>query len=807
MVFVKIYRYFEGHKLLLYTLMLLSAAVFVFFGLKVRYEEDLSKLLPSSGKAESGLVFGNIKVKDKIFMQMTGAEPDVLVGYVDELMDSILADDDDIANTLYRIEPDMAMNALDYAMQHVPSFVDTQLYARFDEAIAHAGESMAQNYDLIMKDETGNVTQMVTTDPLNLRQYLLPDVSGGLGFALVDGHLFSHDSTVALMFLSPDFQSFNSRSGQRLIVRIDKKIAEFQAAHPDVEVLKHGAVVRSADNSRVMKRDICLTVGISLLIILLALCVSFRGFSVVWQIVLPVVYGTFFALACMYWLKGGMSFMALGIGTVVLGVAISYCLHVIVHQRFVRSVEQMLAEESKPVCLGCLTTIGAFLGLLFTQSELLKDFGLFATFALVGSTFFTLFFLPHFLREADVKQSELIFNGMAKLNRYAYDKNPYYIAVLSIIIVIGMIFTHKVQFDNNLKHIGYESDELHKSENLFAEKNYKDGVQRYYAVVAPTLDQALDADRSLSYALDSLRRAGKLNAYIPVVSSLFQSNEEQQRRITAWRNYWTAEKVREAMNAVRVAARENSLDPDIFVPFQTVIEEEYEPGNLYESGIVPDGLLCNFIEESDGNFLIFNSVLLNPENRSSVDDQIAAMPHAVVVDPFYYTGNMITLVHQDFTTTLLISSLFVFVVLLLSFKDVILALIAFMPMFLSWYVVQGWMAIFGLPFNLINIVVSTFIFGIGVDYSIFVMQGLISEQQSQSDSLLEFHKVAISFSAFVLVVAVLSMLCAVHPAIKSIGVSTLIGMASTIMITYTLQPLFFRWIMKWPYMRRRVEKM
>jgi len=130
-----------------------------------------------------------------------------------------------------------------------------------------------------------------------------------------------------------------------------------------------------------------------------------------------------------------------------------------------------------------------------------------------------------------------------------------------------------------------------------------------------------------------------------------------------------------------------------------------------------------------------------------------------------------------------------------------------MPMFLSWYVVQGWMAIFGLQFNLINIVISTFIFGIGVDYSIFVMQGLIAGQKSEDTRLLEYHKVAIFFSAFVLVVVVLSMLCATHPAIKSIGVSTLIGMASTILITYTLQPLFFRWLMKWPYMQRRVQKM
>jgi predicted RND superfamily exporter protein len=155
---------------------------------------------------------------------------------------------------------------------------------------------------------------------------------------------------------------------------------------------------------------------------------------------------------------------------------------------------------------------------------------------------------------------------------------------------------------------------------------------------------------------------------------------------------------------------------------------------------------------------------------------------------------------------LLISAIFVLVVLLFSFRDVLLALLAFLPMFLSWYVVQGWMAIIGLPFNLINIVISTFIFGIGVDYSIFVMQGLIAEQNNQGTSLLQYHKVAIFFSALVLAIVMVTMLCAIHPAIKSIGICTLIGMASTIFITYMLQPLLFRWLMKLPFMRKRVGK-
>lgn len=806
MFFVKLYRYFQKHKIFLYTLMVLSSAVFIFFGLRVKLDVDLLRLLPASKHKGTNLVFSNLKIKDKIFMEMTGAEPEVLAGYVDELMDSILTNDEGIANTLYRIEPDMALNALDFAMMHVPSFVDTSLYAQFDSAIAHVDETMANNYELIMNDETGMLTEMVSTDPLNLREYLMPDLSSGMGFTVIDGHLFCADSTVALIYISPNFQSFDAEPSSKLMNHIKHCVSEFNKVHPEVEVLMHGAVVRAGDNNRIMARDIYLTVGISMLIVLIVLCVSFKSFNIAWQNVLPVTYGAFFALACMYWIQGGMSLMALGVGSVVLGVALSYCLHVIIHQRFVGNVEQMLKEEAVPVCLGCLTTIGAFIGLLFTQSDLLKEFGMFSTFALIGNTFFALVFLPHLLREDDQRRNEKVFKGIEKINNYPFDRNPYVVIGLCILIVIGFAFSGKVEFDNDLKRIGYESDELHKSENLYSEKNDHGGQQEYFAVIAPTLDEALDANKELSSVLDSMRNVGDLIAYTPVVSILFQSEAEQQRRIEAWKRYWTPAKISQAMAAVKGAAVRNELSPDIFVPFQAMVEADYEPGDLYTAEVIPDGLLCNFIEENGGNFLIFNTTQLTKEKMWPVGDRVAAMKDAVVVDPFYYTADMLDMLHTDYNTTLLISAIFVFIVLLLSFRNIVVSIIAFLPMFLSWYMVQGWMAIFGLPFNMVNIVVSTFIFGIGVDYSIFVMQGLIAAQRGEGSRLLEYHKVAVFFSAFVLIVVMVSMLCATHPTITSIGNSTIIGMLSTIMITYTLQPLLFRWAMKWPYMRKRVER-
>jgi predicted RND superfamily exporter protein len=167
---------------------------------------------------------------------------------------------------------------------------------------------------------------------------------------------------------------------------------------------------------------------------------------------------------------------------------------------------------------------------------------------------------------------------------------------------------------------------------------------------------------------------------------------------------------------------------------------------------------------------------------------------------------MVQLLNDDFNTILGISSMFVFIVLLLSFRSIPCAILAFIPMGLSWYVVQGIMGIFGLQFNLINIIIATFVFGIGVDYSIFVMSGLIAKASGKDKHLLIYHKTAIFFSAFVLMVVTGSLLFATHPAIHSIGVSTLIGMSATILITYTLQPALFRWLMTFTFFSKRFKK-
>ena len=816
-VFLPLYHFFRNHKILMYLIMVVTTLVFLFFGLRLHFEEDISKLLPSSS-VESQLAFGSIQLKDKIYIQVTTTDehlsPDLLAERTDEFIDLLYKKDSTshyIGNVLYKMEPETAINALDFVLEHIPSFIDTAAYQDFEKALEPEAieKQMWVNYEQMMEDETGDITQAIMYDPLNLRNVVLGNVLQGAvgGFNLIDDHLFCPDSTVALAFLAPSFRSLDSQSATRFSKMLSQALQEFNASHPDVKVHAHGDPMGSVSNAGRIRSDLIVTVGISMVLILLLIGLCFRSFPFIWKLLLPILYGTAFSLACIFWIKGEMSLMALGLGAIVLGVAISYTLHVLIHHFFVGDPEKLLRDESTPVFLGCITTVGAFCSLLFTDSDLLRDFGLFASFALLGSTLFALIFLPHFLPSIKADSNSKTFRRISRLNNLPFDKKPWFLILIAVIVVVGIIFSPKVKFDSDLRNLDFNSPEEIEAEGLYNAKNNDGFYHLYFATVSTDIDEALEADKSLMFLLDSLKSQDIVHSYTDIIPKLFVTQADQEQRIAAWNAFWTEERKAYAIAQVDKGALQFGLDPMMFYDFKDLLDADYEPASLIESGVVPDNLLGNFIEcNADSQYMVFTDVSMRFDEKDIATDALVANPKTFVLEPFYYCKSMVEVINDDFNIAVWISSLFVLLILLISFRNIITALLSFIPMVLSWFMVQGYMAIIGLEFNLINIIISTFIFGVGVDYSIFITEGLLTQARTGNRDVLTWHKVAIFFSAIILVIVVTSLLFAVHPAIRSIGLSTLIGMASTIMISYALQPFAFWQLMKWPWYKRSVMK-
>lgn len=787
-LFLSTYRFFKAHKAVFYTILISTTVLFGFFASKIRFEENIATLLPKTEKStDCDIAFGNIKVKDKVFLEILSRSGSMSTGELASSMDEfleLLGSKDEqclIANTFSGIDSDDLMNILYYGMEALPCHLDASYYPLIDSLLNE------EAFDRIAAGEM----------PVKM-----PDMGG---LTLVDDHIFAPDSTMVMAFITPSFSSYDTWLGTDLEGMLSDCVKQYEAANPDCEVLYHGAVIEGTYNSRQIKKDLCWTIGISLLIICLIICFCFRSKSTLLHILLPIAYGSLFAMATVYWIKGYMSFMSIGIGAIIMGVAMSYCLHVLTHHKFVSDVESVIKEQAKPVCLGCITTIGAFVGLLFTSSELLQDFGLFASLMLLGTTFFVLVFLPQFFTEGPAVRNDRAFDAVNRFNSYPLDRNKLVVILLGLVTIVSIAFSGRVKFDNDLNHIGYKEPKVVRSEQMYNAKVNRGHFCQYFAAHADNLDSAIVYNRALKVTLDSLKEAGAIYSYSSVDGILIPE-DEQRKNIEAWKEFWTPSKVSSTYELLKKEAAKynwSSTGFDIPGTFKMMAEADYEPVSLYDAGIIPESLLCNFVENNADGWLVFTSVLMNRNLDYESCDRLTARDNIIVMDPFYYTGDMVEIAHKDFNFVVLFSSIFVFLVLLLSFRSLIVSVIAFLPMLLSWYIVQGIMAIFGIQFNLINIMISTFIFGIGVDYSIFVMDGLLSKAKYKSHRLLICHKAAIFFSGLTLLIVTGSLIFATHPAIYSVGISTIIGMSATILITYALQPLLFRLVLKNDWLRKK----
>lgn len=172
-----IYHFLERNRLLMYVLLFVSFAFFVYEGTKMTYEEDITRLLPQP-KNEHGenVVFSNLKVKDKIYLvfkpNADSIDHETLAARCDEYMDSLIVRDSAnkyIADILYKIDNNMMMGAMDYLSKSLPTYLEDDDYKAIDSLLTPDAvkASMERNAAMVYSPMMG-LSELVSRDPLGM---------------------------------------------------------------------------------------------------------------------------------------------------------------------------------------------------------------------------------------------------------------------------------------------------------------------------------------------------------------------------------------------------------------------------------------------------------------------------------------------------------------------------------------------------------------------------------------------------------------------------------------------------------------
>ncbi len=799
----RIYQFFTRHRFLLVAIILLCIISVSYYAAKIKIEEDITRFIPKDKKVNNiNDILNSLKIKDKLVVNIYNADttivnPESIKITADALADTLLKrfGNGYIKELKYKIADDNVATLYQTFYNYLPVFLEDKDYTQIEKSLSKDSiKQILQNDYKTLLSPTGMVFgKFIKKDPLNMVPIVLKKLKGlqyDENFDLNEGYIFTKNNKNLLFLITPSIASNEYAANKTFLTFLDSIIPSLENKNK-VKIEYFGTNAVSLANSEQIKKDSTLTSLIALSLIALILILYFKRILIIVFILLPVAFGAVFSLALIYLLKGEVSAIALGAGSIVLGIAINYSLHFFTHFKHEQSVERVLKDITAPMLLGCTTTVAAFLALQFAKSEAMHDFGLFAGCSLIGAVLFSIIVLPHFLKKINKQTNPTTDKsksvGLEKLVSYQFHKNKIILIAFVLLTIVFSCFARNVSFESDMMQINYQPEKLRIAEQHLNALN-KFSLRSVYVISnGSNANEALKAHEQAVAKLQQLKE-DKVVAKYSSVTSLLVSDSLQKIRIDRWNNFWSTRKDSVKKNLI-IYGVQLKFNKNAFSEFYSLLDKKFIPTNLIQNDTFRS-LVDDWITEKKDKTAIISLLKVPEEIKLKVYDAFAQTPHTLVFDRQYLTTKYVEVISSDFNTILIITGLLVFGFMLLSHGRIELALINFLPMFITWIWILGIMGIIGLKFNIINIIISTFIFGLGDDYSIFIMDGLSQEYKYGRKSL-NSYKSSIFLSALITTIGFGALLFAKHPALKSIAAITIIGMVAVVFISFIMQPLLY----------------
>lgn len=804
--FVGIYNIFDRHKSWCWIIMLFS---FVLVGLgawQIRIEEDITRILPQD-KALNKLqqVFNDSRFADKLVITISQkdsaaeAQPDSLTAFAGELITAVGEKLQPWVKQLQaQVQDSTVLDMMQVIQDHLPVFLEDKDYQQIDSLVSpvHLQQSLESNYHTLISPAGLVVKKVIAADPTGMSwvgirklQHLQYDDN----FTLYDGYIMTNDHQHVMLFITPQYPASATGKNSEFLKQLQAQIDTLQQQHPYTTASFFGGTAVSAGNAQQLRQDTMLTQGVTVVLLVVLIAFFFRRKRAPLLVMLPVVFGALFSLAGVWLVQGSISVIALGAGAVVLGIAVNYSLHVFNHYRHFPDIREVINDLATPMTVGSFTTIGGFLCLQFVESPILQDVGIFAAFSLIGAALFSLVFLPHLILLGRKQEYVHHDTWLDKISAYKPEKNKWLVGGIVLLTIVFCFTMRQVSFESDMMRMNFMRPELKEAEAKLNKVNAYTAQSVYLVTDGPDLETALQRSEALLPAVEQLQQAGVVKKSAGV-NVLLLSKQEQQRRIQRWNSYWTAEKKQQVIAYLQQHGPAIGFRAAAFDPFAQWLQQDFAP--IPEAALqhLRAGNLGDFITEKKGNVSIITLLRVDPAQKKAVYQKLEHDAHTTVLDKQYVANRLVEIMQNEFNSIAWMTSLLVFFALLLSYGRIELAIITFIPMLISWVWILGIMGMFGIRFNIVNIILSTFIFGLGDDYSIFTMDGLLQQYKTGKDGNLSSFRSSIFLSAITTILGLGVMIFAQHPSLKSIALISIIGIGCVVLISQVLIPFLFNWL-------------
>ncbi|MBC3757213.1 MMPL family transporter [Hyunsoonleella sp. SJ7] len=797
--FYGIYSFIASNRLKSLGVILLLITAVAFLAMRIEFEEDITKLIPQTKKsAQVQKVLKQVNFADKIIVNIsrgeTGSVED-LTNYASTFLDSIMNTSEAyIKQVQGYVQDEEINNTIDFVYDNLPLFLEEEDYHVIEQKLhSDSIQNITQNNYKTLVSPSGFVAkETILKDPLGITFMALNKLKGlGFGddFTIENQFLLSKDKNHILLFITPTFPSSETDANADFasaLYRLQDQLNSKFESKASCEYF--GGALIAVANANQIKTDIQLTVGIAVTVLLLILVLFYKKLVIPLILFLPTVLGALVAIALLYLLRGRISAISLGIGSILLGVTLDYALHILTHIRSGHTIKQLYADIAKPILMSSLTTALAFLCLLFIKSQALQDLGVFAATSVLFSSVLALILIPQLYKSKVVsKQRATVID---RLGNFSFHKKKWLIGSIVILVVISCFTYNRVVFNNDLNTLNYQPEHLINAQNKLDQLINMSSKSVYLSTYADTQQEALEQNDSIFKMLESLQNEGKIIQFSSI-GSLIASATLQNEKIKTWNAFWSEAKIEKVKNDLIQSGSALGFKPVAFSMFYQTLKTDFKPLKVEDYQAIKTISSGDYISGTEDFATVTTLVKVQDENLKLLVDSFENQHNTVVIDRKNMNETFLGNLKNDFNRLVLYSSVVVLVLLLLYYRSLSLTVVTALPIALTWLLTVGIMGLFGLKFNIFNIIICTFIFGLGIDYCIFITNGLLTEYRT-GERELPIRKISIILSVITTLLGIGVLILAKHPALFTISAVSVVGILSASAMAFTIQPLLFK---------------
>lgn len=798
--FYAIHSFVNRRKALSVAMIMGILLVFGFFASKIKFSEDVTKLIPTNEKSDAtAKVLGQLNFADKITVtihtEKNGTTED-LAEYATIFLDSINARCKPYINSVQgKIDEENIQQTIEFVYNNLPLLLEDKDYAVIGQKLQRdsIAATVAGNYKSILSP-SGLVTKdFILQDPLGISIIALKklqQLNVGDEFQLENGFVVTKDHQKLLLFITPELPSTETEKNTLFAAKLHSIKANLDKQFKGkAEANYFGSALIAVANANQIKSDIILTTSIAMATLMLILILFYRKVFIPLIIFLPTVFGALFSVAFLYFIKGTISAISLGIGSILIGITIDYSLHIMTHYKHNSDVKTLYKDITMPLIMSSTTTAAAFLCLLFVNSEALQDLGIFAATITISSAIFSLLFVPHLYKP---KQDNFAHkkNWIDKLADVSFHKNKFLIGGC-LLVIIACFFTYDdVVFNNDLSQLNFVPKEIKAAEKELEESTNITSKSIYVASYGNSMEEVLQRNSDLFSTLAKEKSEKKILNYSSV-GGIVISQKEQQQRIAKWNRFWSQEKKATLVSGLVSEGAKIGFKPTTYQAFFNHLDADFKPIAFEDYAQMNALQLREFVSEKNGFYTISTLVKVANDQRDRFVKSAKKLPNLVVIDRQQMNETFLGELKTDFNSLVNYSFIAVILILFFFFRRIELVIVSCIPIVITGVVTAGIMGIFNIQFNIFSSIVCTLVFGHGVDFSIFMTSALQKEYTNGKNEI-AIYRTSIILAVITTILGIGAMIFAKHPALISISSVSLIGVFAALIITFIFYPILFK---------------